>query len=790
MLRPPFSRIAILIPMLANLLSAEAQGQQYAIPGQSLNSALLRFGVQSGLKLVYDADLVRGIRTAGVSASTTTEQGLQRLLHNTGMRYRYLDANTVTIERGGVENPVSKPTAVVKKSVTPVPIAETKPKPKPAPIKRQPKEEEPAMLGEIKVEGKLEQETGYARSNATTATKTDTPLMETPMSIQVVPTTVLQDQQAIRLQDATKNVSGVQTLSGFGDFYDQFLVRGFDSGTNLYRFRNGARVPNMTFETANLDRIEVLKGPASILYGRIEPGGLINAVTHKPLAQPYYALQQQVGSYDLYRTTLDATGPLTSDGSLLYRVDVAYLNKGSYRDQIGKDRFFVAPSLTWRPTSALEFNLNMEYRDDDVVFDGGIPAIGNRPLPSPIHRTYVIPGSAETFKGPLVEFNWSYKFNDAWKLRNGITAVFITNDYVETFPFTPAGNVLPLFLGIGRSHRDSYTAFFDINGHFNAFGGKHNLLIGADTHYLRETYDQRDVTDLQFDNVFNPVPPRVDLTALKEAPHNDVQDSRNQWYGIYFQDQITFFDKFHLLGGGRYDWAEVASASAFEEGSSLKNLQLSALRDEKFTPRVGIVYQPWHWLSLYGNYVESFGANNGRSSTGLPFAPQTATQYEGGLKTELLDGRLTGTLAFYHITKKNLLTADPTTLNPLDQRTVGEARSQGIEFDLAGQITDKLSFIATYAFTDARITKDFNGNQGKRLRLVPEHAGSFWLKYAPTERFSMGTGVYVTSERQGNTANSFQLPGYARWDAMAAYRFNIRKSRLIAQVNINRLCLH
>lgn len=182
----------------------------------------------------------------------------------------------------------------------------------------------------------------------------------------------------------------------------------------------------MTFETANLDRVEVLKGPASILYGRIEPGGLINAVTLKPLSEPYYALSQQFGSYDLYRTTIDATGPLTADGSLLYRLDFAYLNKGSYRDFMGKERKFIAPSPTWKPTDALEFNLNVEYRDDDTVFDPGIPVVSGvngakgHLADVPRNRSYIVPGSTESFKGPLVEFNWSYHFNDDWKIRNGI----------------------------------------------------------------------------------------------------------------------------------------------------------------------------------------------------------------------------------------------------------------------------------------------------------------------------------------------------------------------------------
>lgn len=167
------------------------------------------------------------------------------------------------------------------------------------------------------------------------------------------------------------------------------------------------------------------------------------------------------------------------------------------------------------------------------------------------------------------------------------------------------------------------------------------------------------------------------------------------------------------------------------------------------------------------------------------FSPEEGTQYEGGLKTEFWDGRLSSTLAFYHLTKTNVLTADP--LNPRFQRAIGEARSQGVELDIAGQITDRLNLIASYAFTDARITHDNSGNQGHRLPNVAEHTASLWTTYDLTDRFTVGTGIFLGSGKAGDPENSFKLPGYSRWDMMAAYRFNIAKSRLTAQVNVNNI---
>jgi iron complex outermembrane recepter protein len=780
------SMMALLLMLLGSAANAGDAAKPYHIPAQPLGGALLQFAAESRLELIVKSDKLRGFKSAGLDGNATTAQALSQLLQGSGMTYRFVDANTVTIE--------PPPSNFIKTA-----NAEDNQGTQTG--------GEGQMMPKVTVEADAENDPydptnttdpynkSYAVSNATTATKTDTPIMETPMSIQVMPRTVMQDQQAVRLSDVTKNVSGVQALSGAGDFYDQFLIRGFDSATNIYRLRNGARIPNMTFEMANIDRVDVLKGPASILYGRIEPGGLINAVTNKPLASPYYALQQQFGSFDFYRTTLDATGPLLKDKSLLYRLDFAYQSSDSYRDFMGKERKFFAPSLTWRPTDALELNLNVEYRDDDTVFDPGVPAIidpanpsNGRPANVPRNRSYIVPGSTESFKGPLVEFNWSYLFNENWKIRNGITATFVENGYIETFPLGVTNKSLPLFLSVGNSHRHNYAAYLDLNGKFESFGIKHNLLIGADTYYDRTTFDQFDADILQINDIYNPVYPQVNIGKLKSTAHNDVQDYRNEWYGIYFQDQLTLFNNLHLLGGGRYDWATVSNGTAFGNNVSLNDVTMTSQHEGKFTPRFGILYQPQSWVSLYGNYVESFGANNGRSSLGgKPFAPQHATQFEGGIKTELLDGKLTGSLAYFHITKENLLTRNFGSTDPRDQRAIGEARSQGIEIDLSGNITDQLSLITTYAFTDARITKDFSGTQGNRLRLAPEHAASFWLKYEPFERFSLGTGVQIVGKREGNTANTFRLPGYALWNAMAAYRFDLNKTHLTAQVNINNI---
>lgn len=243
------------------------------------------------------------------------------------------------------------------------------------------------------------------------------------------------------------------------------------------------------------------------------------------------------------------------------------------------------------------------------------------------------------------------------------------------------------------------------------------------------------------------------------------------------------------MGGGRYDWAEKGRAYGPSYAAAEQDLGPTIRKDDAFSPRVGILYQTWDWLSVFGNWSNSFGSNNGIDALGRPQPPETAEQFEAGIKTELFEHRLTSTLAYYHLTKQNILTPDLSTPNPTDSIAIGEARSQGIEWDMTGKITDDISLIASYAYTDARVTKDNSGLQGTRLNNVPEHSGSVWLKHDVSiipelNGLSLGVGTYLAGQREGDADNSFQLPGYARLDTFAAYRWNLGPSRLTAQLNV------
>ncbi|MDR4475278.1 MAG: TonB-dependent siderophore receptor [Nitrospira sp.] len=651
--------------------------------------------------------------------------------------------------------------------------------------------EEAAPVVEAKPVFVTAQRESYAVERAATATKSDQPIMETPVSIQVVPRAVMDDQQVISVGDALKNVSGVQP--GGYTFYDNFILRGFEANASTYR--NGLRHQATTaLETANLDVIEVLKGPASVLYGRTEPGGLVNLATKRPLDVPYYSLQQQFGSYNFYRTTLDATGPLLADRTLLYRVNLAYKNNNTFQDLVTQHSIFFAPSLTWRPNSRFESNLDIEYQRNTFtdVSDIGIPAVGNRPAPIPLSRFTGDPAAKNTQRRVLVGLDWTYRFNPEWKIINRFQFNDVAYDQRTLFAvdFDQSTGELTRGLWHADLNRRTYAANLDLVGHVRTGPIKHDLLVGVDYYRFEGVYSAfaGQTPAVPSFNIFNPSY-GIDLSSITRATYNQFGTFPEQWYGLYFQDQITLWDKVHILGGGRYDWAEVGTSFS-DTSLALAHAGETNERTGYFSPRLGIVYRPWQWLSLYGNYVKSLGSNN--SGTPLPGSgsldPQTARQWEAGIKTEFFGGRVNSTLAFFDLTKENVATVIPGT--PFS-RTIGEANSRGVEFDVSGRLTDQLNVIASYAYTDAKVTKDLSGIEGNRLISVPAHSGSLWAVYEFTDGIlqgvRLGTGAFARSTRMADLDNTVELPGYVRWDASAGYTFTYFGPKMTAQLNVYNL---
>lgn len=629
--------------------------------------------------------------------------------------------------------------------------------------------------------------TGYNSTGPASAAKTDTPILQTPYAIQVVPRETLDDRQAISVRDAL--FTNVSSVSGAPTFYTGAILRGFPTDNQTYR--NGLRQSQTTdSETSNLQSIEVLKGPAAMLFGRVEPGGIINFVPKRPLATPYFSIQQQAGNFTRSRTTIDATGPLTDDKSILYRLNASFARNDSFQDSLWNENLLIAPSVTWRPTEDFTLNLDGEYQRLYTTTSGSLPAIGFRPASIPISRyladAWMVNKYPSFQERSLFAYDWTYRLDADWSVTNRLS--LSTIDYRQRGPdgaslneetgvldryvwFVPTLNSSePIF------RRSSLTTNIDVKGKAQTGPLTHKLLAGFDYYDFISKAAGHCCDAISSINIYAPnYSPSTNPETIPDLYRDLIKD---KWKGIYLQDQISFWDdRIHVLLGGRHDWAESGHSSVWGgESFAVANAFLTSIHTSANSPRVGVLLQPLPWLSIYGNYTRSYGSNNGLTPDNTPLRPQVGTQFEGGVKAELMDGALTATLAYFDITKSNLtrrVVGTPFVL------PIGEARSNGVEIDLTGKLDENWSVIANFSHLDARIMKDLDsdggrGLAGKRLGSVPKNSANLWLKYDAIGDFQglgLGGGVFYRDKQFGDDENTFELPAYARVDTMASYKF-------------------
>lgn len=615
-----------------------------------------------------------------------------------------------------------------------------------------------------------EQDEGYVVDEATTATRTDTPLRDIPQSIQVIPRQVLEDQQVIRLEDALRNVSGIVPGDNFAGTRDQFIIRGF---RQFNTFRDGFRDErDVLQETANVERIEVLKGPASVLFGNVEPGGIINIIPERPLSEPQYTFDVQLGNFGLVRPQFDFTGPLNDDRTVLYRLNALYERSDGFRDfDQNTQRFFVAPSLSWDISENTNLLFEFEYLYDERPFDRGLVAIGDEVADIPRERILGEPDDFLENASYSAGYLLRHEFNEDWRIRNAFR--FSSSDTLDVRA-DPRFELDDETTGeLSRFYRssDDLRQLFEFQtavlGSFSTGPIEHDIVVGFDYFRNFSQGTNRELPETPGINIFDPeyeVIPQPDRDEFT----NLIRDSRRvvDTYGIYLQDLISITDNLNLLLGGRFDFSDQEEAS-FGDSSSRY--------DEAFSPRVGIVYQPIEPLSLYASFSRSFAPNFGITSDGEPLEPERGTQYEIGARAELLDGRLSTNLAFYDLTKTNIADSDPNDPTFTFSVAIGEQRSRGVELDVIGEPLPGWNLIASYAYTDAKITEGVFGiSDGNRPANVPEHSASLWSTYeiqqGTLEGLGFGLGLFVVGERPGDDANTFELPSYLRTDAALYYR--------------------
>lgn len=694
----------------------------------------------------------------------------------------------------------------------------------------------------------VENNATYRPENAVTATKTNTPIMNIPASIQVVPRAVLNDRQVTEISEAVNNVSGVIAADDKLAGVPSMFIRGFL--TNTY-YLDGVRMPasptNTNQNMANVDRVEVVKGPASILYGRGDPGGLVNLITKNPLETPYNAVQQQVGSWGEYRTTLDSTGPITQDKSLLYRLNVAYENWHDFVDFAHGTNIFVAPKIRWNFDEHTYANFYMTYQRRANPFAGTAPAFtgpgpnsqdplyswifgtGGAPIANMSRSNSAYPPWSRTTSDEIIAgYNISSDLNENWNLKHRFQTQ-LTN-FSETFGGPSQWNPLGLSIQNGSPpfQIDQYAQYVPniathsfyvdatLTGNFSTLAAEHTLLAGSDFQYFDSNYQSYSSSLPSIPGLMSNRTP-IGITFFDPTSRFDSAYYES-WRGAYVQDQIKLPYDIYVMAGARYD-------HVFQYDQVAQNVVSNA---QRVTPRFGLLWRPIPEVSVYGSYLTNFGSSPFTSSK--PVKPESAEQWEVGVKSELLDKRVTATFAYYDLTKKNIAAIDPNDPTQLAYVSIGEARNRGVELDIAGEVAPGLRVIGGYSYIASIITKDtqcdinnynnflaggqslpggcivdnwnlnnlanpillsISGNQGKRLGGVPRNSGSIWATYEVQEGdfrgLKFGGGITARSLAQGDNFNSFHTPGYGTVGLMTAYETKFLDYKTTFQVNVNNL---
>jgi iron complex outermembrane receptor protein len=637
------------------------------------------------------------------------------------------------------------------------------------------------QLDEVVISGQGEagEAEGIVAKDAETATKTDTPLIETPRSVSVVTADEIQERGGAQSYvDALSYMPGFTTTTPQNGRSNAFgALRGFSVFESLYL--DGMALPtgldraNPQVEPYGLERIEVLKGPASVLYGQGMPGGLVNMVSKRPVFEPLREVQFQHGSYDRFQTAFDFSDKVDAAGTLAYRLTGLLQDSGTQLDFVDDDRIYVAPAFTWKPDDDTSFTLLTHYRKNTGADQ--YASLPNDIAPFvPTNRFGGEPGfDRNDTEQYSVGYEFNHRFNDVWQVTQ--TGRFLQADvdyrYLQAAELT--GNPdLP-----GEATRTAYVLderlkawTFDTRTQADFQSGAlgHKFVAGVD--YRKQNSKNRS------GYYYNGGPP-IDLLnpvyglPLPEYEYSGAAAEQVEQIGLYGQEQVKW-DNWILSLGGRYDWA---TSITDIEGTDYDN----STDDTAFTSNAGLLYLFDNGLAPYVSFSQSFKPEAGSDVTRTPFKPTRGEQYEVGVKYQPLDYNAFITVSAFQITQDNMLTADLE--NAEFQKQIGQARVRGLEVETKASLA-QFDLTAAYSYLDSQITKDTYGNEGNRLAYVPEHTASAWVDYhfrsATLDGLSLGTGVRYVGSFYGDNENTVINDDATYLDLTGKYDFGRRWNHL------------
>ncbi|KGK64880.1 MULTISPECIES: TonB-dependent siderophore receptor [Xanthomonas] len=634
------------------------------------------------------------------------------------------------------------------------------------------------------------QYTPYRALSITGATKTDAPLRDLPISARVLDRTLLEDASVTDLAGALELASGITKANNLGGLWDSYSMRGFTGDPNfssdyMVNGFNASRGYNGLRDAANTQSIEVIKGPASALYGRGEPGGAVNIVTKKPLFQPQHSVDVSAGRFDSYRAAIDSTGPLSEN--VAYRLNLMHKDQHSFRDTVDSDSTLLAPSLLWMPAPDTTVSYELEAVRLHTPFDRGVTAIGGDANRLPASRFLGEPRDGDIdLHSTGHQVFVVHGLDQTWSLQGGATYRDSGMRGFSTEPWTLQADQRSLRRE--RRYRDyqgrDIAARAEVLGGFQAGRVTHNVLFGIDANRFDDSRFQQRARSAATPYSIDVLAPRYGVAQPGRLSTITDTDERQQVWGVYAQDQIDLGARWKALLGLRYDHYQQ------DLDNHLRGTTQRA-SDGVVSPRAGMTFHVDDALSLYASAAAGFRPNSGVGANGQSFAPEKSRSLETGLKYVQPGDGLEATVAAFRIDKKNVLSLDPADTS--FSLPVGQMRSQGLELDLLGRLTARLAASVGLAYTDSQVTRSSAAAastglaEGRRFPNVPRLSGNAFLNYEKPltgkRRAALGVGVSHTGERLGSVDSNtnFVLPGYTVWRAVGHYDLSERL-RLYAKV--------
>lgn len=746
----------------------------FDIPAGTLSAALPVWESITGLRLVAATEALTAPRTQGVHGLYGPEAALAQILAGTSLVHRFTDAETVAVYRADWS---AAPGAGAGEVV----------------------------LDQLSVEGEALGERangpvrGYVARVSASGTKTDTPVIETPQTVNVVGARQIQDEGATSLAQALAYTPGIasQAIGGFARTSDGFTIRGFPVETgNQGLLRDGLKLQSGVYdgtqEPYGLERLEVLKGAASILYGQLSPGGIVNAVSKHPLQTAYNEFNVTLGQYNRKEVSGDFTGPLTPDGEWSYRLTGLFRDSDSYLAFTPDDKRYIAPAITWRPSSATSVTLLGYYQEIHTRFQPPLSAVGvlipNGSLPRfAVNRFYGEP-SFDRFdaRSGAIGYQVDHAFSDSVRLRHALRYYQSGVDWDYILPTSLLANRQVAARGVSLRNENAMGIASDTSLEMKFVLGEtsHTLLAGID--YYRSFLNSERFSGTASNlNIYAPVY-GVGSPVINYARNNGSKSTLDQ-VGLYVQDQVKF-DRFMLLLGGRQDFAST-QVLTYRTATQL------AQNDSAFSGRLGLLYLGDFGLAPYVSYSQSFQTFALTDRNGNPFQPTTGDQYEGGLRWDIPGANTLVSAAVYQINQQNALVADPA--NPTFSIQTGRVRSQGFETEVRTNF-GPLQAVASYSYTDARQVRTTDpAALNQRLDLVPYHQaavfGTYDMGLFGIPGLRLGGGVRYIGSSNISGGVTFDTRAATLFDLVGTYDLGAADPELKgwrAQLNLRNILDH